>query len=44
MNYKPTRVLSEFGAEIDDVALIRDNDHLHLVDEEELYQLSSSPV
>lgn len=34
-NYQPTKVLSREGAEIDDLEVVRDGDHLHIVSSEE---------
>lgn len=39
-NNDPTKVLSTQGAEIDDVSLVRENEHLYIINE---HQLRSEP-
>eukprot|EP01018_Ginkgo_biloba_P019913 Gb_34207 [translate_table: standard] len=34
--YHPTKILNEDGAEIDDINVIRDNDHLFIIDKDEV--------
>lgn len=39
-NNDPTKVLSTQGAEIDDISLVRENEHLYIINE---HQLRSEP-
>ena len=38
-NYNPTRVLSKEAAEIDDISVVRENDHLYIIDDCQLQSL-----
>jgi hypothetical protein len=38
-NYSPTRVLSKEAAEIDDISVVRENDHLYIIDDCQLQSL-----
>ncbi|CAM6101908.1 unnamed protein product [Calypogeia fissa] len=42
--YEPTKVLSSEGSEIDDLEVVRDGDHLHIVSSEEQEEDADSPI